>query len=530
MARNGDVMRADRLKQVMQQIDPRFDERNAGYNRFSKFVTRSRNARTDSRDQAGERPARRCSARRGSAHHRRSRSSRRGPACAANQRRLQPPAAVLQPEPAEDGTPESRGDAVVAGVVAESPVMKAQSSTRAGCDEHCSTIRRHWRADARRSIPPAVARAWRVAGASGAARCSAHGWPRCTERKIRCSTRGVSTSCCVRRTTRKLPTCGWSAKDNSRFRRTRRISRMQMQRRPQLVAETPADGSPPTARPPAALRFRGGSRTGSRPSELQMVGVIDFSSEPPPAAGETEPAPPAAEPPVAEAPAASSVEVAGPPAGETPDAPRPAKRAPRERKAPVAAEPADYASSSRCQGSTQGEISSREENIDTPDFETARKLSPHAIEMARGSTGKDARLRPGRRACFGPHRRDRSVPGNSRRRVARVPSTPASIVCGHLRVGRHLVRLSVVRHPLVPEPDHANRRRWRRGAHSRARPRRGNRGDPRAPWKRAGSATRPMDRGRWVRRSPSAASRMACGRPREVRCGCCRGGASPARC
>ena len=39
MARNGDVMRSDRLKQVMQQIDPNFDERNAGFNRFSKFVT-----------------------------------------------------------------------------------------------------------------------------------------------------------------------------------------------------------------------------------------------------------------------------------------------------------------------------------------------------------------------------------------------------------------------------------------------------------------------------------------------------------
>ena len=38
MARNGDVMRSDRLKQVMQQIDPNFDERNAGFNRFSKFV------------------------------------------------------------------------------------------------------------------------------------------------------------------------------------------------------------------------------------------------------------------------------------------------------------------------------------------------------------------------------------------------------------------------------------------------------------------------------------------------------------
>jgi hypothetical protein len=32
-------MRSDRLKQVMQQLDPNFDERNAGYNRFSKFVS-----------------------------------------------------------------------------------------------------------------------------------------------------------------------------------------------------------------------------------------------------------------------------------------------------------------------------------------------------------------------------------------------------------------------------------------------------------------------------------------------------------
>jgi len=39
MSRNGDVMRSDRLKQVMQQIDANFDERNAGFNRFSKFVT-----------------------------------------------------------------------------------------------------------------------------------------------------------------------------------------------------------------------------------------------------------------------------------------------------------------------------------------------------------------------------------------------------------------------------------------------------------------------------------------------------------
>jgi uncharacterized protein (TIGR00288 family) len=43
MQRNGDVMRSDRLKQVMQQIDTNFDERNAGYNRFSKFVIEASN-------------------------------------------------------------------------------------------------------------------------------------------------------------------------------------------------------------------------------------------------------------------------------------------------------------------------------------------------------------------------------------------------------------------------------------------------------------------------------------------------------
>ncbi len=43
MAQQGDVMRSDRLKQVMQQIDPNFDERNAGFNRFSKFVTEAAN-------------------------------------------------------------------------------------------------------------------------------------------------------------------------------------------------------------------------------------------------------------------------------------------------------------------------------------------------------------------------------------------------------------------------------------------------------------------------------------------------------
>ena len=38
MKRNGDVMRSDRLKQVMQDIDPAFDEKNLGMSKFSRFV------------------------------------------------------------------------------------------------------------------------------------------------------------------------------------------------------------------------------------------------------------------------------------------------------------------------------------------------------------------------------------------------------------------------------------------------------------------------------------------------------------
>ncbi|HEV8124267.1 MAG TPA: NYN domain-containing protein [Gemmatimonadales bacterium] len=43
MTKNHDVMRSDRLKQVMQQIDPNFDEKNAGFNRFSKFLVEAGN-------------------------------------------------------------------------------------------------------------------------------------------------------------------------------------------------------------------------------------------------------------------------------------------------------------------------------------------------------------------------------------------------------------------------------------------------------------------------------------------------------
>ena len=39
MQRNGDVMRSDRLKQVMQELDASFDEKNLGYSKFSRFCS-----------------------------------------------------------------------------------------------------------------------------------------------------------------------------------------------------------------------------------------------------------------------------------------------------------------------------------------------------------------------------------------------------------------------------------------------------------------------------------------------------------
>ncbi|HEY0970800.1 MAG TPA: NYN domain-containing protein, partial [Gemmatimonadales bacterium] len=38
MTSNGDVMRSDRLKQVMQDLDPTFDEKDLGFSKFSRFA------------------------------------------------------------------------------------------------------------------------------------------------------------------------------------------------------------------------------------------------------------------------------------------------------------------------------------------------------------------------------------------------------------------------------------------------------------------------------------------------------------
>ncbi len=52
MQRNGDVMRSDRLKQVMQEIDSSFDEKDLGFSKFSKFCLEASQKGSAPRDQA----------------------------------------------------------------------------------------------------------------------------------------------------------------------------------------------------------------------------------------------------------------------------------------------------------------------------------------------------------------------------------------------------------------------------------------------------------------------------------------------
>ena len=57
MKRNNDVMRSDRLKQVMQDIDSTFDEKNLGISKFSRFCQEAAQRGLLVGQQARQRPA-----------------------------------------------------------------------------------------------------------------------------------------------------------------------------------------------------------------------------------------------------------------------------------------------------------------------------------------------------------------------------------------------------------------------------------------------------------------------------------------
>ncbi len=145
MVKNGDVMRSDRLKQVMQDIDPGFDEKNLGMSKFSRFcqeaaaqglikVTKMENGQLEVAP--SEHPHRVGGGAQPSASHRppggrgsepRDREERgtrrgrrggrdRGPGREREERAALPPiAAAAAPEVAEASTPAPAATAVSAG-------------------------------------------------------------------------------------------------------------------------------------------------------------------------------------------------------------------------------------------------------------------------------------------------------------------------------------------------------------------------------------------------------------------------------
>ena len=275
MARNHDVMRADRLKQVMQQIDPEFDESNAGYNRFSKFVT-----------EAGTRGLIRV---------------------------IKQDNGQLDVAPAADGAgpapalPAKRGrDASVrpgrAPAVAAAPAKDG--------DAHPARRRRGGRGRGRASESAEVVPAPAGAKLAPAIRAVA-GLTLAEAFHLLSRALGELPAPVPHETLRARMAALHGKEDGllepSRFARllrqandaeiadVRMVADNQYEISPhkadlafKMQARQPMEGgavgeSPaiPAIRPAVALRFRGGSRGGTRPAELQMVGVVNLNPDTP---------------------------------------------------------------------------------------------------------------------------------------------------------------------------------------------------------------------------------------------------------
>ena len=279
MVKNGDVMRSDRLKQVMQQIDSNFDERNAGFNRFSKFVTEAGSkglikvTKLDNGQYEIAPTAR----------------SRR---CDSEPRRARRPAT-----PGRNGEPEVRRGAgarplpravaaAVAGAAIVSGPRRAALHPRSRPPRATRPATRAPAACRSRARSTSCARPWPSSARRSATRRCACAWRRFTARTTRCSPPRSSRGCCARPTMPRSPTCARSARTSSRCRSIP----------PKIRARGPAPGSPcgrpataapsngsepdtaavPTETAPViryGVRSRPGTRPAIRPSGLQLVGA-----------------------------------------------------------------------------------------------------------------------------------------------------------------------------------------------------------------------------------------------------------------
>ena len=271
MVQNRDVMRADRLKQVMQQIDPSFDESNAGFNRFSKFVTeagtrglikviKQDNGQLDVAPIGGAAagvPAKRV---------------RGAPAAAAAPVVAAP---VAAPKDA-DGHPSrrrrggrgrGRGGAADAAVTTTGTHATPAPSVRAAALATGLTLAEafHLMSRALGELPAPV--------------------PHETLRGRMAALHGKEDSLLDAARFDKLLRQANDAEiadvrmigeNQYEISQHKADLALQMRSAPDAGA---APAATPAARPAAALRFRGGSRTATRPPALQMVGVVDSNGD-----------------------------------------------------------------------------------------------------------------------------------------------------------------------------------------------------------------------------------------------------------
>jgi len=318
MTQNRDVMRADRLKQVMQQLDSSFDESNAGFNRFSKFVT-----------EAGT----------------------RGLIKVIKQENGQLDVAMIDGARAAAPAKHVRGAPAARPAAPTPPVPPAAADSES--DGRPSRRRRGGRGRGRSaggeegtSSAPTVAPSVRAAGlATGLTLAEAFHLmsralgelpapvPHETLRARMSALHGKEDSlleptrfAMLLRQANDAEIADVRMISENQFEISQHKADIAFQKRSAPAADgadgtVTGAGTAPVARQPAALRFRGGSRTSSRPSEVAMVGVVDFGSSAP-AAVEVAP-----------------VVTAAPAAVEVADAPKGAKnpRGKRAAKAPKAA-------------------------------------------------------------------------------------------------------------------------------------------------------------------------------------------------
>jgi uncharacterized protein (TIGR00288 family) len=273
MTQNRDVMRADRLKQVMQQIDPSFDESNAGFNRFSKFVAEAgtRGLVRVIKQENGQldvAPAGDASAAAGVPAKR----MRGGPALAAAPVPAAPAAKDAETHPSRrrrGGRGRGRGTPADDGASPSAPAPSVRAASAMTGLTLAETFHLMSRAlgELPAPVPHETLRA-RMAALHGKED------PLLDPARFDKLLRQANDA--------EIADVRMIAENQYEISQHKADLALQMRTAVDPGAVAGAPDAP--ARPPAALRFRGGSRTATRPPALQMVGVVDLNGGNVPAA------------------------------------------------------------------------------------------------------------------------------------------------------------------------------------------------------------------------------------------------------